>query len=162
MRRLEEYISPDRTPYFYPLRFLSSPLICDISFSFPFIHDKRNSLLRPLVVSAFCSLMPFTADEVSTARKLKYADFYGCKGRRREDDEKTKDMEGLDHKGCGRLDFTGRRVLGNYRTFKIQKVLIARYSARDTSVVKSSVFNTVTHTCKQNYKKYVRFLRVYN
>lgn len=72
---------------------------------------------------------------------MKYADFYRCKDRRREDDEKTKDVEGPDHKGCGRLDFTGRRVLGNYRTFKVQKGLIARYPVRDASIVKSSMFS---------------------
>lgn len=160
MRRLEEYIFADRTPYFHSLHFLSSPLICDVSFSLLFTRDKilfSVLSLSPLF-ALLCHSRPTKWASRESWNMLTFTD--RCEGRRREDDEKTKDVEGLDHKGCGGLDFTGRRVLGNYRTFKIQKVLIARYPARDTSVVKSSVFNTATHACKHNYKKIDLFMSI--
>lgn len=55
-----------------------------------------------------------------------------------------KNEKGLDHKGCGRPDFTGRRVLGNYRTFKVRKGSVTHYPTLDTSIVKSSTLRVVT------------------
>lgn len=78
--------------------------------------------------------------------KLKYADFYRrprvVNGRMVE--PRTENEKGLDHKGCGRPDFTGRRVLGNYRTFKVRKGSVTHYLTLDTFIVKSSTLRVVT------------------
>lgn len=78
--------------------------------------------------------------------KLKYADFYRRPRavNERMGEPRMKNEKGLDHKGCGRPDFTGRRVPGNYRTFKVRKGSVTHYLTLDTSIVKSSTLRVVT------------------
>ena len=112
-------------PFFPPPRLLFHSFTLSLSLfrSFSY-HDSRSASSR--------------RDEVRG--KLKYADFYR---RPRAVNERMgepgmKNEKGLDHKGCGRPDFTGRRVLGNYRTFKVRKGSVTHYLTLDTSIVKSS------------------------
>lgn len=73
-------------------------------------------------------------------------------------------MEGLDHKGCGRLDYTGRRVLRNYRTFKDRKGLGTRYCSLLANArylgVKLLLLRVVSYKC--NAKDMREFIHVCN
>lgn len=124
-------------------RFIALGLSHDLSFSFSLFFPSPQPLFRSFALSRS---FPYHDSRSASSRrdevrgKLKYADFYR---RPRAVNERMgepgmKNEKGLDHKGCGRPDFTGRRVLGNYRTFKVRKGSVTHYLTLDTSIVKSS------------------------
>lgn len=126
----------------------SRPVPYDLSFSFSPSSLFTPSLPHSLSLSTI--LGQPRRDEVRG--RLKYADFYR---RPRAVNERMgepgmKNEKGLDHKGCGRPDFTGRRVLGNYRTFKVRKGSVTHYPTLDTSIVKSSTL-LCRYPCHRTY-----------
>lgn len=122
-------------PYDLSFHFHFPPLLSFFFFFFP---------LHTLSLSRATILGQPRRDEVRG--RLKYADFYRRPRavNERMGEPRMKNEKGLDHKGCGRPDFTGRRVLGNYRTFKVRKGSVTHYPTLDTSIVKSSTLRVVT------------------
>lgn len=89
-------------------------------------------------------------DGTSLAESWNMLTFTGTRGPGNErlgENWGTKNEKGPDHKGSGRPDFTGRRVLGNYRTFKDRKGSVTHYLTLDTSIVKLSTLRARPPQC---------------
>lgn len=146
---------------FLPTSF-RTPLSSTLSASFESLHCSRpvsratisfSFSLFPSFALSFALFLIFLPPPIlgqprrdEVRGKLKYADFYRRPRavNERMGEPRMKNEKGLDHKGCGRPDFTGRRVPGNYRTFKVRKGSVTHYLTLDTSIVKSSTLRVVT------------------